>query len=32
MKEAGVTGRLSIDFMIGNNPETRARWPRSCSR
>src|SRR5258708_32752344 len=24
MKEAGVTGRLSIDFMIGNNPETRA--------
>src|SRR5258708_28419567 len=24
MKEAGVTGRVSIDFMIGNNPETRA--------
>ncbi len=24
MKEAGVTGRLAIDFMIGNNPETRA--------
>src|SRR5436190_13800780 len=24
MKEAGVTGRLSIDFMIGNSPETRA--------
>src|ERR1700759_5579858 len=24
MKEAGVTGRRSIDFMIGNNPETRA--------
>jgi peptide/nickel transport system substrate-binding protein len=24
MKEAGVTGRVPIDFMIGNNPETRA--------
>ena len=24
MKEAGVTGRLSIDFMVGNSPETRA--------
>ncbi|MBI2739144.1 MAG: ABC transporter substrate-binding protein [Rhodospirillales bacterium] len=23
MKEAGVTGRLAVDFMIGNNPETR---------
>ena len=23
MKEAGVTGRLTIDFMVGNNPETR---------
>jgi peptide/nickel transport system substrate-binding protein len=24
MKEAGVTGKLSIDFMVGNNPEVRA--------
>src|SRR5882757_7141040 len=24
MKEAGVTGRLSIDFMVSNTPETRA--------
>src|SRR6266581_2952610 len=24
MKEAGVTGRVPIDFMIGNNPEPRA--------
>jgi peptide/nickel transport system substrate-binding protein len=24
LKEAGVTGRLTIDFQIGNNPETRA--------
>jgi peptide/nickel transport system substrate-binding protein len=24
MKEAGVTGRVPIDFMIGNSPETRA--------
>ncbi|MCX7363733.1 MAG: ABC transporter substrate-binding protein [Alphaproteobacteria bacterium] len=24
MKEAGVTGRLSIDFMVVNTPETRA--------
>src|SRR6266850_139874 len=24
MKEAGVTGRLSIDFMVGNSPEVRA--------
>ena len=23
LKEAGVTGRLTIDFMVGNNPETR---------
>jgi peptide/nickel transport system substrate-binding protein len=24
MKEAGVTGRVSIDFMVGNSPEVRA--------
>jgi peptide/nickel transport system substrate-binding protein len=24
LKEAGITGRLSIDFMLGNNPEVRA--------
>jgi peptide/nickel transport system substrate-binding protein len=24
MKEAGVTGRISIDFMLGNSPEERA--------
>ena len=24
LKEAGVTGRLTIDFMVGNSPETRA--------
>ena len=24
LKEAGVTGRLSVDFMVGNNPEVRA--------
>ncbi len=23
MKEAGVTGRLTVDFMVGNNPEVR---------
>jgi peptide/nickel transport system substrate-binding protein len=23
MKEAGITGRLTVDFMVGNNPETR---------
>ena len=23
MKEAGVTGRLTIDFMVANNPEIR---------
>ena len=24
MKEAGVTGPVTIDFMVGNSPETRA--------
>jgi peptide/nickel transport system substrate-binding protein len=24
MKDAGITGRLSVDFMVGNNPETRS--------
>ncbi|MGD9881899.1 MAG: ABC transporter substrate-binding protein [Reyranella sp.] len=24
LKEAGITGRLSVDFMLGNNPEIRA--------
>jgi peptide/nickel transport system substrate-binding protein len=24
LKEAGVTGRLSVDFMVGNSPELRA--------
>jgi len=24
MKEAGVTGRVTIDFLVGNSPETRA--------
>ena len=31
MKEAGITGKLAIDYMVNNAPE-HAPSPRSCSR
>ena len=32
MKEAGVTGRVTVDFLVANNRRDSARSPRSCSR
>ncbi len=32
LKEAGVTGRMSLDFMVPNTPETRAGRRGACSR